>query len=67
MLCGKHLQAADSSGQVCWCQDLSTDSGCKADVSLEGHEREKEKLDCLVCFASGQQQSAKAGRMRTEG
>lgn len=67
MLCGKHLQAADSSGQICWCQDLSTDSGCKADVSLEGHEREGKAQDCSVCFASGKQQSAKAGRTRAEG
>lgn len=45
---------------------IPTLTGCKADVPLEGHEREGKAQDCLVSFASGKQQSAKAGRTRTE-
>jgi len=58
---------AEAVGLVCQCQDSDADSGCKADVPLEGHEREGRAGDCSVSCASGRQQSAKAGRTRMEG
>lgn len=51
----------------CQCQDPDADSGCEADVPLEGDEREGTARDCLVSCASGRRQSAELGRTRTEG